>query len=138
MTMQNRIVILTFCLLLLLQARAQNEANYSPVFLPVMKAELPEEVKETSGLFFHNGRLWTHNDSGGQPVLYGLDTVNFKVAQRITLANVKNTDWEEVCSDGENVFVGDIGNNRGSRKDLKIYTFPLSSITIEGDATIAV
>lgn len=136
--MQNRIVILTFCLLLLLQARAQNEANHSPVFLPVMKAELPEEVKETSGLFFHNGRLWTHNDSGGQPVLYGLDTVNFKVAQRITLANVKNTDWEEVCSDGENVFVGDIGNNRGSRKDLKIYTFPLSSIPIEGDATIAV
>ena len=116
----------------------QNTAGYTPLFNPDVKAMLPNEVSETSGLFFHNGRLWTHNDSGGKPILYALDTVNFKVVQRITLAKVNNNDWEDVCTDGTTVFVGDFGNNRGNRKDLRIYTFPLSAIPDEGDATLEV
>lgn len=117
---------------------AQGNAGFSPVFVPQMRAELPDDVRETSGTFFHNGRLWTHNDSGGRPMLYGLDTTNFKVVQKITLGNVKNKDWEDVCTDGESVLVGDIGNNKGNRDDLKIYTFPLSAIPQEGDATVNV
>ena len=108
------------------------------LYNPKLLAELPKEVEETSGLFFHNGRLWTHNDSGGKPILYALDTTTFEVVQRITLANVKNKDWEDVCTDGELVFVGDFGNNKGSRKNLKIFTFPLSAIPQEGDAIIVV
>ena len=108
--------------------------SYNPKFL----AELPKEVEETSGLFFHNGRLWTHNDSDGKPMLYALDTTTFEVVQRITLANVKNRDWEDVCTDGETVFVGDIGNNKGSRKNLRIFMFPLSAIPAEGDTVIPV
>lgn len=121
-------------------ARAQEEgkAGFSPVFGLQFKAELPEEVKETSGVFFHNGRLWTHNDSGGKSILYALDTVNFEVVQRITLLKAKNKDWEDVCTDGETVFVGDFGNNKGSRKNLRIYTFPLSAIPEEGDASVSV
>ena len=109
-----------------------------PLFNPTLKAELPNEVSETSGLFFHNGLLWTHNDSGGKPILFGMDTTSFAVVQRITLNHAKNKDWEDVCTDGKTVFVGNIGNNKGKRKDLKIYTFPLSSIPAEGDATIEV
>lgn len=125
-------------LISILQAWAQNVGSYTPVFLPKMKAELPLEVNETSGLFFHNGRLWTHNDSGGKPILYGIDTATFEVVQRITLTNAKNKDWEDVCTDGETVFVGDIGNNKGNRDKLRIYTFPLSSIPAEGDASVRV
>ena len=113
-------------------------AGFSPLFSPDFRSELPEEVKETSGLFFHNGRLWTHNDSGGKPILYALDTVNFEVVQRITLLKVKNKDWEDVCTDGEMVFVGDFGNNKGNRKNLRIYTFPLSAIPDKGDASVTV
>ena len=58
--------------------------------------------------------------------------------QKLTLKNVKNKDWEDVCIDGETVFVGDFGNNNGSRKNLRIYIFPLSSIPIEGDAAVEV
>ena len=119
-------------------AWAQAGSGFSPVFVLQPKAELPEEVKETSGIFFHNGRLWTHNDSGNKPVLYALDTTTFQIVQRITLAHVKNTDWEDVCTDGKSVFVGDIGNNKGNRKNLKIFTFPLSSIPDEGDVTVEV
>lgn len=127
-------------LLLLLSpwAWAQAEGEFSPFFFPQFKAELSKEVEETSGLFFHNGRLWTHNDSGNKPILFALDTTTFQVVQKITLAHVKNIDWEDVCTDGKSVFVGDIGNNRGNRKDLKVYTFPLSAIPDEGDATVTV
>ena len=82
--------------------------------------------------------LWTHNDSGGKPILYGLDTVSFEVVQKITLSGAKNKDWEDVCTDGVNVLVGDFGNNKGNRKNLRIYTFPLSSIPDEGNAIVKV
>lgn len=108
------------------------------VYLPEFKSLLPEEVRETSGLFFHNGRLWTHNDSGGKPILYGLDTATFEVVQKITLANAKNKDWEDVCTDGERVYVGDFGNNKGKRKNLRIYTFPIKDIPNEGNVSLTV
>ena len=135
-----RRALLVGLLLLTLLAHAQEEgkAGFTPLFNPVLKSELPEEVRETSGLFFHNGRLWTHNDSGGKPILFALDTTSFEVVQRITLSHAKNKDWEDVCTDGENVYVGDFGNNKGKRKNLRIYTFPLSALPAEGDATVDV
>ena len=134
--------MLSVLMLLLLSsltwAQEGGEAGFSPIFGLNLKAELPKEVRETSGLFFHNGKLWTHNDSGGKPILYALDTVTFEVVQRITLSNARNKDWEDVCTDGETVFVGDFGNNKGSRDKLRIYTFPLSAIPVEGDANVVV
>lgn len=128
-----------FLALLVSSLWAQEGEDASIVsYEPKLLSELPKEVKETSGLFFHNGRLWTHNDSGGKPVLYALDTTTFEVVQRITLANVKNKDWEDVCTDGETVYVGDFGNNNGSRKKLRIFSFPMSSIPAEGDTVIPV
>lgn len=137
----RKTLLLTLAFLLtapFMRAQEEGYAGYTPLFAPEFKSLLPEEVKETSGLFFHNGRLWTHNDSGGQPILYGLDTTNFEVVQRIKLVNAKNKDWEDVCTDGENVYVGDFGNNKGKRKNLRIYIFPLSEIPAEGDAEITV
>lgn len=132
----RRALLIGFVLLFSLLGKAQEEKWGE--LSPLLKSELPEEVKETSGLFFHNGRLWTHNDSGGKPILYALDTTTFEVVQRITLDKVKNKDWEDVCTDGENVFVGDFGNNKGNRKDLRIYMFPLADIPQGGDAVLAV
>ena len=132
-------LILTFLLMVpLLSAQEEGYVGYTPLFAPKFKAELPSEVNETSGLFFHNGRLWTHNDSGGKPILYGLDTATFEVVQRITLVNAKNKDWEDICTDGVNVYVGDFGNNNGKRKNLRIYSFPLKDIPDKGDASITV
>lgn len=132
----RRALLIGFVLLFSLLGKAQ-EGKWDELS-PLLKSELPEEVKETSGLFFHNGRLWTHNDSGGKPILYALDTTTFEVVQRITLDKVKNKDWEDVCTDGENVFVGDFGNNKGNRKDLRIYMFPLADISQGGDAVLTV
>ena len=136
--MRKRWFITVILLLLFTWAKAQEEgtASLSLIYNPQHKSELPKEVNETSGLFFHNGRLWTHNDSGGKPILYALDTTGFEIVQRITLTNVKNKDWEDVCTDGETVFVGDFGNNNGNRKNLRIYMFPLSAIPDKGDASV--
>ena len=137
--MKKTYLVLSIVLLAVLSSFAQQESvDSAALFLPKLKSELPDEVNETSGLFFHNGLLWTHNDSGGKPILYGIDTTTFEVVQKITLLDVKNKDWEDVCTDGEFVYVGDFGNNKGNRKNLRIYVFPLSDIPSEGNASVTV
>ena len=88
--MKERLFIVLFMLAFSFSAKAQKGegSGLSPLYSPKFKSELPAEVSENSGLFFHNGRLWTHNDSGGKPVLYALDTTTFEVVQRLTLMNV--------------------------------------------------
>ena len=132
------ITVILLSLFTWVKAQEEGKSSFSPIYNPQLKSELPKEMNETSGLFFHNGRLWTHNDSGGKPILYALDTTTFEVVQRITLTHAKNKDWEDVCTDGETVFVGDFGNNNGNRKNLRIYMFPLSAIPDEGDASVQV
>ena len=134
--MRLRLIAILLLVTSWVSAQEEGYAGYTPLFTPEFKSLLPDEVNETSGLFFYNGRLWTHNDSGGKPILYGMDTTTFEVVQRITLTNASNKDWEDVCTDGENVYVGDFGNNKGKRKNLRIYVFPLSAIPAEGDANV--
>ncbi len=85
------------------------------------RGELPIEVFETSGLIFHNGRLVTHNDSGDDPVLYEIDTTNLALRRTVTLINAVNTDWEDIASDENYIYIGDFGNNVTDRKELTIY-----------------
>ena len=138
--MKKKTLLFGLFLLAFLSVKAQQKKIevVPPLCELQLKAELPREVEETSGLFFHNGLLWTHNDSGGKPILYALDTTTFTVVQRVTLRNAKSKDWEDVCTDGINVYVGDFGNNKGRRKNLRIYTFPLASLPAKGDTALIV
>ncbi|MCF8364737.1 MAG: hypothetical protein K9H16_03095 [Bacteroidales bacterium] len=97
---------------------------------------LPEKVKENSGLIFWKGKVWTHNDSGGNPEIYGIDTSTGQIFQTIRLLNAKNEDWEDITQDEMYIYIGDVGNNRGTRSDLKIYKIPKSEIPVHGDAEI--
>ncbi len=81
---------------------------------------LPEEVKETSGLLFFNGKIITHNDSGNAASLYELDSVNGNILRTIAINNVTNTDWEDITQDENYIYIADIGNNNGNRTNLKI------------------
>lgn len=78
-------------------------------------------VDETSGLTWAFGRLWTHNDSGGDPELYALDTVTGMIVQKLVLRNAVHTDWEDITAGNGKIFIGDFGNNTGNRTDLRIY-----------------
>lgn len=89
---------------------------------------LHNQVKETSGLVYHEGLLWTHNDSGGESVLYGLDTSSGDIKRTIRVQNAKNVDWEEIAIDEQYLYIADIGNNNGNRKDLVIYQIELDDL----------
>jgi len=103
---------------------------------PPVKFLLPDEIEETSGLAYLNGKLWTINDSGGLPMLYAFDTAVGQIVQRITIANATNIDWESLADDDEYIYIGDFGNNSGNRDDLAIYRVLKSEIPLEGDGTI--
>jgi hypothetical protein len=83
-------------------------------------AYLDERVKETSGLSVMNGKLYTFNDSGNAPEIFELDKTTGAIITTIKI-NAKNKDWEALTNDGQNFYIGDFGNNGGTRKDLEIY-----------------
>ena len=89
------------------------------------QCQLPQTVWETSGLVAGaNQTVWTHNDSGGQPILYKINTEG-KILRTITISHVKNTDWEDLANDYHgSIYIADIGNNRNNRKNLQILKIP--------------
>ncbi len=97
--------------------------------VPTLLTALSPTLYESSGLLAVNGALWTHNDSDNENKLYQVDPSNGEVVREVTLTNASNVDWEAITSDGEWVYVGDFGNNPGSRTNLRIYRFPLTELT---------
>lgn len=100
-------------------------------------ATLPSQIEESSGLIHVEGRLLTHNDSGGEAALYEIDTLTGLVQRYVFIQNADNQDWEDIAKDDSYLYIGDIGNNNGSRQDLRIYRVLisdyLSSDTVSAD-----
>ena len=82
---------------------------------------LSSNVSESSGLAYIDGTLWTHNDSGGEAKLYAIDKSNGKILKTVVISNASNADWEDLAFNKTYLFIGDFGNNKGTRKHLKIY-----------------
>ena len=93
------------------------------------KFQLPPSIKESSGLIKVDGKLWTHNDSGGKAMLYQVNERTGKIVKTIKITNAHNRDWEDIAYDDTYVYIGDFGNNRGNRKDLKVYKIPRSALS---------
>ena len=81
---------------------------------------LSKKINETSGLEIIDGNFITFNDSGGDPALYAFNKSGKKLS-KILIKGAQNKDWESLASDKEYIYIGDIGNNKGNRRDLKIY-----------------
>jgi hypothetical protein len=95
--------------------------------------KISKKVDETSGLIIFRGNFLTHNDSGGEPVLYKLNPKTGKVVGKIIISNAKNRDWEDITQDESYIYAGDFGNNSGSRKDLCIYKIAKKDIQHKED-----
>ena len=92
--------------------------------LPLRKykiAVLSDSLRETSGLTFFKDRLYTINDGGNPNMIYEIDKNSGKILKKIQ-TNFPNKDWEAITTDGENLYIGDFGNNAGNRRDLTIYS----------------
>ena len=99
--------------------------NYNPAKI----ANLPNAVSETSGLLMYNGLLWTHNDSGNDPLLFGLDPADGSVQKTVRILYASMNDWEDMAADDTHLYIGDFGNNNGNRTDLRIYKIPLDELS---------
>jgi len=119
---------------LTLTVSAQNSSFGT--FHPKTICHLPKAVDETSGLIFWRHSLWTHNDSGGLPVIYRLDTATGKVIQKITITHAVNHDWEDISQDARYIYIGDMGNNSGNRHNLCIYRVKKSAIPDSGNVSV--
>lgn len=86
------------------------------------------EITESSGLV--NSRcnpsvFWTHNDSGGSEFIYAINEKGEKLGTwKVTGA--KNNDWEDIATIKDKsgkcfLYLGDIGNNSGSKSQFTIY-----------------
>ena len=85
------------------------------------KFKLPHKLKESSALIKVDGMLWTLNDSGGKAKLYQISEKDGHIIKTLKIKHAHNRDWEALTYDDKYVYIGDFGNNRGNRKDLKIY-----------------
>ena len=101
---------------------------------PVYSLQLPAELLETSGITRFQQGLVTHNDNSDEN-LYVIDTLNGAILQTFSLNGTTNFDWEEITQDSLYLYVGDFGNNAGSRTDLHILRIEKSSL-LEGAPAI--
>lgn len=88
--------------------------------------KLGSPLEQTSGLIFFDGKLITHTDSGGEAALYEIEATSGNILRTTTISNASNKDWEDICIDDNYIYIGDFGNNNGSRTDLKIYRLSIS------------
>lgn len=116
-----------------------------------------DPIGEMSGIVRNpvDGLFWVHNDSGDEPRLFALDAEGRvqipenlgndfhgeEVDSRkerwpgVFIENAVNQDWEDVTSDGLNLYIADMGNNRNARRNLGIYVVPWDSLGDTQSAT---
>ena len=100
-------------------------------------AVLSDSLQESSGLTNLDGRLFSFNDSGNTSEIFEI-TPGSSYIEKTFQTGLRNIDWEAITNDGENFYVGEFGNNLGTRKDLKVYQIPFrnDSLIVDSIKTI--
>ena len=81
---------------------------------------LPLKINETSGLEYYNNNFLTHNDSGGETILYEFNKEG-KIVEEHFIENCgENNDWEDITADSKNIYIANSGNNYGTRQNLAV------------------
>ena len=106
-----------------------SQANSAPACKPAGSTMRLAELPEASGLVASRvtpGRLWAHNDSG-KPEIVALDAKG-TVLGRVSISGAALDDWEALasgaCEKGTCLYIGDIGDNNGTRSEIIIYRVP--------------
>lgn len=90
-----------------------------------------ESVTEMSGIIQsqqHKGVYWVQNDSGDSARIFPIrldgsvvKPANTKSWDGIAIKDARNIDWEDITTDGKNLYISDMGNNGNKRTNLGIY-----------------
>jgi hypothetical protein len=99
---------------------------------PFTKGYLPDHISEASGLVATPGMLWTVNDSGGDPSIYGIDETG-RQRLEVRLRRATNVDWEDMAYNAstKTLYVADIGDNAARRSAIRLYALPLPELTAD-------
>lgn len=119
----------------------------SPEFVVSKVLLADKRINESSGLARSQRRsdvFWTHNDSGGEPCVFAINTQGETLA-KVRVRNAANFDWEDMASGLDDqgqpcLYIGDIGDNFRIRPTLQIYCLPEPELTeppATGQATVA-
>jgi hypothetical protein len=86
-------------------------------------------VSEASGIAASQhtrGQLWLHNDSG-EPTMFAV-SADGSTRGQVYVSGASAGDWEDVavaaCPLGSCLYIGDIGDNSGRRREVFIYRVP--------------
>lgn len=117
------IVIIAFCCSFT-NVNAQNKGKN--------RFQLPIELKEASGLYRASAdSLWWHNDSGDGPNIF-LTNASGELLDKRIVEPGQAIDWEDISADNEgHIYIGDFGDNRENRNDLKIYRYHLETRQVD-------
>lgn len=122
--MKKYLVLAGIALLCGCNSKSQ-ETNFKEIF------SLDKDHSEVSGMVFHHEtqKLWMLQDKGNPSELY-VYSPEGTFERTITLNNQENTDWEDLSQDTNgNLYVGNFGNNRNDRKDLRILKLNSDELT---------
>lgn len=104
-----------------------NTANEPTTLL----ASLDSNLIENSGIIYWDHLIWTFNDSGGKPEIYGFKPKTGEIVKTIRVSNAGNVDWEDIAQDEQFIYIAEFGNNVGNRKDLQVLKIEKSQISKE-------
>ena len=115
--------------------------EYGP---PVHLADLEDKaIRESSGIVASHSNpdlFWTHNDSGGGPILFAVDRRG-RTQATWSVTGARAVDWEAIAiAPGTRpgsafLYVGDIGDNSGRRREIVVYRVPEPLVAPSGTAT---
>ena len=95
---------------------------------PAVTAEFSfqdRSIDESSGLVDLGATVLTVNDSGGEPLIYVVDSMTGMTVGRTTYADHSVVDVEALARDPDgSIWVGDIGDNSGQRRSVAVYKVP--------------
>ena len=127
-------LLLFLCLGCDLFSGDDEETNLSEFVIEpqVLVENLSDDLKETSGLILFDDKMWSLNDGGGKNELYAIN-LQGDITQTVELSSATNTDWECLAHDENFIYIGDVGNNRGDRTDLRVYKVSKGNISTDED-----
>lgn len=109
--------------------------GFPEVLFPYHITDLEPRLAETSGLQLIQGRLFSISDGGNSAEIQEISLSNGALIRTIKVSNAPNIDWEDLAASSTHLFIGDFGNNLGTRTDLKILKIPISSLLSQNEVS---
>lgn len=86
------------------------------------------ELRENSGMVLIRGSLLFINDSKNEARVFITDTLTGKLKSSCAILKAANVDWEDLAADTDYLYIGDFGNNSGTRSLMAVLRVPLTCL----------